>query len=93
MDNIDNMDELIEILIDYYVDTGWCKNEKEALSKIDFDEIEKFLQGHDIIRNVKEEVLDLIDMAIGVYGPRTEVSKDGVIVNRNNKKWKIEIVI
>ena len=88
------MEELnYQITSDYYVNTGWCPSEKTALGKIDFDEIAKFLKREELDRNIKEEVLDLIDMVKGVYGSKAEASKDGVIVSRNNKNWKIEILI
>ena len=84
----------VKIPVNYYCDTGYWKSKNKAISKVPFDEINDFLDREDKIRDVKAEIEDLIDMAEGVIGPKTEVFKDGIYVYKDKSKgWRIEVNI
>lgn len=79
---------------EYRVDTGWCKSEKSVLGKINFGEIDNFLERENLNRDVKAEVLDLMDIVECVFGPKAEAFKDGIRVYRDKLKgWKITMLL
>lgn len=76
------------------VDTKICKNKEEALSKVDFNLVNNSLINAGLEdRNVKEEVLDLIDYVECVNIKTCEANNDIIRIYRDGKKIQIKIVI
>lgn len=75
-------------------DTGYCKTKKQAVSKIDFNEINEILTENNEEIDVKEELDNLLEYIDLVRLPNAEVNNDIIKIYKNKEKgWRIRIKI
>ena len=77
----------------YEFDTGYYKTKNKALKAIDFDEINNILDKTDYIRDIKDEIEDLIDIIECISGKKGESSNKGICVIHNDNGWRIQICL